>query len=241
MDKGLFRQVLAIILIACICPPLFANEIELIPVSIRNGLESQISLKWPLSDPDRIYSSETYLTNQKYAKKVGFDLSEKLEKNGLLAYNPETTDIMVLFYNLVKAPKCERGYVIQKVRLDKYFLNQANQIIKEKHEYLVEAMKLNNNKMIKRADEHLKFYSLQNSFKRKVVLESEIGCGQISGVAEGIKWPFAANRLYKRIQNYSASPGYYDRVFFESSQKYRMEFEFDAYGNNNAIWPEFMH
>jgi hypothetical protein len=49
---------------------------------------------------------------------------------------------------------------------------------------------------------------------------SEVGCGEISGVAEGFAWPFDRQFLYESVQDYSDKTGLYDKVNFEFSKSY---------------------
>jgi len=216
------------------------NDINLLPVSIRSGIESQISLRWPLADSQIIFSSKYFLADKKLAAMAGIDLSKYLGQYKVAEYNPSNKNIFLLFYNLVSAPTCNRDYMIQKVRLDKYAYDQNGNLTNRRNLHLVEVMKLNSEKRLKRADRHVRRYSLQNNHRRRVVLEVEIGCGTIPGLVESRRWPYRPGILYKLVQDYSTDPGLYDHVRFETSKRYGMEFEFDANGNHTVEWPSFL-
>lgn len=217
-----------------------SDDINIIPVSLRSGIESQISLRWPLADSQLIFSSKYFLADKKLAAMAGLDLSKHLSQYKVAQYNQSNKNIFLLFYNLVAAPTCNRDYMIQKVRLDKYAYDQNGNLTSLNNLHLVEIMKLNSEKRLKRADRHVRRYSLQNNHKRRVVLEVEIGCGTIPGLVESRRWPYRPGILYKLVQDYSINPGLYNHVQFENSKSYGMEFEFDAHGNHEVNWPSFL-
>ena len=123
----------------------------------------------------------------------------------------------MLFYNFVQATACNRHYVIQTVKLTKKFYDQNDNIHHEKNEYLVEVMRLNNKKLTKKPDQHLKRYSLGYAYRRDLVATYEVGCGRIPGVVDSNLWPFKRTKSYQRIQDYSKSIGLYKQVKFDFS------------------------
>lgn len=65
----------------------FANGVTLIPVSIRNGIESQISLNWPLKDQQAVYRSTYFKEQQKLAQKAGLDLKQYMDRAAIGKFN----------------------------------------------------------------------------------------------------------------------------------------------------------
>lgn len=215
------------------------NEVELEALSIRQGLESQMTLRWALANERLVYGSEYFDSKQKYAKKAGRDLKEFMDKAAVAVFNPVNKNIFVLFYNLAKAPSCRREYLIQRVRISKAFFDDRGSQYRQKNEYLVEVMKTKRGVM-KRADEHYRSYSLNEANKRSVVVDLEIGCGVIPNIAEGYAWPYDRGRLYELVQNYSKSPGYYEKIVFDFSTKYSFNVEFAEDGIEFLKWPHFI-
>ena len=109
-----------------------------------------------------------------------------------------------------------------------------------RYQYLVEVMKTKG-KSIKRADEHVRSYSLNGGYRRVIKIEAEIGCGVVKNKAEGIRWPYSKRSLYELIQNYSDSSGCYDDVRFEFSNKYSFGVDFTKDGIKAIEWPYFIN
>lgn len=213
-----------------------ANEVMVIPVSIRHGLESQLSFHWPLNDPNQVLGSMIYLKKKETAERAGLELEYELDK--IFAAGYQDKNFFIIFYVFAKAMDCRRGYLIQKVKLTKLYLDNSGNTYKSKEQYLVEALKLNTKKEIKRADEHIKKYSLGNADSRKTIVECEIGCGVIPWIVDKRQWPYAANKLFHRIQKYSDKPRLYDKVKFNFSTTYSFEFEFDKKGKYSVKLPD---
>ena len=127
--------------------------------------------------------------------------------------------------------------MIQRVKLHKLYYDFSGIPYKEEVQYLVEALALNYKKETKLADEHAREYFLGQFFKRKIIIDSEVGCGQIPRVVEGTDWPNPKNPLYYRVQNYSDVPGLYDQVEFKFSYPYRTTVEFDRDGKYSLELP----
>lgn len=216
-----------------------ANELEIKVLSIRNGIESQISLDWPLNNKNRVYSSRYFKSQQKLAKKAGLNLSDFMGQPAVSGFSSTNKNMYMLFYNTAFSPTCNREYLIQRVKITKSFYDDNKRKYKETRDYLVEVMKTKG-RSIKRADAHYKSYSLNNSAKRTTVVDVEIGCGVIPHQAQGRDWPYDKGSLYELVQNYSPSPGYYDRVLFDFSTKYSFGMTFSVNGIESIKWPYFI-
>ena len=215
--------------------PLAVGSIRFVPVTIRDGMESQKSPSWPLRNPSKVFEGSTYLRNEQRALKVGIDLKEKMDDYSVAGYR--NNSFFFLFYNFLTAAGCPNDYIIQKVRLHKSYYDHSGSLYKQQEQYLVEALALNFKKETKRADEHRKEYVLGKFQRRKIVIDLEVGCGKIRKVIEGKAWPYAANRLYYRIQDYSDQPDLYNKVNFNFSSKYRITMEFDQDGKYSLDLP----
>lgn len=231
--------ILAIFLFYGIPSTIIASDVNLIPMSIRHGLESVITTKWPLEDASQVYNSKNFKLQHDKARKAGGDLYNALGYTSYSSYNPKNKNFYLIFYNLAESPSCGRNYLVQRIKMNQTFYNKKGKKIKETDQYLVEVMKTKNGRM-KKGDEHYRRYSLKKAYKRKVNVEAEIGCGQIPGVTEGQLWPYDKGHLYFRVQDYSISPGYYYAVNFEFSAKYSYSFEFSADGRSSVKWPSFI-
>lgn len=216
-----------------------AGDISLEPVTIREGIESQMSLDWPLKNSNTVYSSPYFKEKQVLAKKSGIDLKDKMSKVGTAKFEINNGSFFMLFYNLATAPSCRREYLVQRLKITKSFYNKHGKEYKRTHEYLVEVFKTRD-KRILRADEHYRSYNLNNTYRRATRVDAEIGCGFIKKKAEGRTWPFSRKRLYKLIQDYSVDRGCYDDVVFEFSRSYSFSFDFDVNGLNSVAWPPFL-
>ena len=238
--NNIYKNVLVLLLfsgnIAANCN---ANEIVINVLSIREGIESQISLDWPLDNRNRVYSSRYFKSQQKLAKKAGLNLSNFMEQPAVFGFNSTNKNMYMLFYNTAFSPTCKRNYLIQRVKITKSFYDNHNKKYKETRDYLVEVMKTKG-RSIKRADAHYRSYSLNKSTKRTTVVDLEIGCGVIPHKVQGRKWPYNKSILYKLVQNYSRSPGDYDRVIFDFSRKYSFGMSFSVQGIESITWPYFI-
>ena len=214
---------------------LAVGSVKFIPVTLRDGMESQKSPSWPLRNPSKVFGEPPFLKNEKRARKVGIDLREELDEYSVTGYKDYSS--FFLFYNFVTAVGCPNDYVIQRTRLDKLYYDSAGNPYKRQEQFLVEALALNYKKETKRADEHHKGYSLGKFSKRKIIIDLEIGCGEIPKVVEGKAWPNPKNRLYYKIQSYSDEPELYDKVNFDFSSKYRITMEFDRDGKYSLDLP----
>ena len=215
--------------------PLMVGSIKRVPVTIRDGMESQKTPSWPLKNPSKIFESPAYVKNEQRALKVGIDLKEKMDVYSIVGY--KNGAFFFLFYHFLTAVGCPNDYIIQKVKLSKSFYDLSGNPYKQRQEYLVEALELNFKKETKRADEQRKEYTLGKFHRRKIVMDLEIGCGEIPKVIKGKAWPYPENKLYYRIQDYSDTPGLYDKVHFDFSSTYRITMEFDRDGKYSLDLP----
>lgn len=218
----------------------FANGVIIKPLSIRNGLESQMSLNWPLKNKKAVYTSTYFKEKQVLAKKSGVNLKKKMTKAGVAKFNKENGKFFMLFYNMAKAPSCRRDYLVQRVKLTKSYYKKNGRMYDQRHEYLVEVMKTKR-KSTKRADEHVRSYSLNGAYRRVVKVEAEIGCGVVQNKTEGNRWPYSKRSLYELIQDHSDSPGCYEDVRFEFSNKYSFGVDFNRDGIKAIEWPYFIN
>lgn len=217
----------------------FAREVLLIPLTIRNGFESQMSSNWPLKDKNAVFKNKYFKEQKQKAGLAGIDLKKKMTKQGTSRYNKKNDNFYMLFFNLAKAPTCQREYLVQRVKLTKSYFNINGRLYKKRYEYLVEVMKTKD-KTTKHADQHYRSYYLNKAYKRVIKAEVEIGCGFVNGVPMGKKWPYKKNILYKSIQDHSEKVGYYDDVKFNFSKKYSFEVSFQKGKLNSVSWPAFM-
>jgi len=216
----------------------FARDITLIPVSIRNGLESHVSLDWPLKDKQAVFRSSYFKEQQALALKAELDLKQHMERAAIGKFSKKKGNFYALFGNLVEASLCKRGFLIQRVKLLKSYFNEDGHLYKTNNKYLVEAFKIK--KQRNRVDLHYRSYSLNDADRRVIKVEVEVGCGEIVGVAEGKRWPFPRNTLYNLIQDYSSSKGLYDDVSFDFSRKYSFSVDFESEGIRSLSWPDFI-
>ncbi|HQP10872.1 MAG TPA: hypothetical protein PKV41_05760 [Candidatus Omnitrophota bacterium] len=216
--------------------PLAVGSVKFVPVSLRDGMESQKSPLWPLKNPSKIFEEPAFLENEKRALAVGIRLKDHLDQYSVSGYKQNT--FFFLFYNFLTAVGCPNDYVVQRVRLTKLYYDLLGNVYKKHEQFLVEALALNLKKETKRADDHWKTYTLGKFFKRKVVIDLEIGCGEIPKTLTGKAWPHAQNPLYYRVQDYSDEPGLYDKVKYQFSSAYRITMEFDRDGKYSLELPQ---
>ncbi len=233
----LILTITIIILIPLQCT---GSEIVLKQMSLRDGIESQISLNWPLEDDTRIYSNKHFIDVQQVAKKSGVDLLKHLDDVAVSGYNSSTKKFFMLFYNLAEQQECDKEYLIQRVKIRKVSYNKKGKKISDTKTYLVEAMKTSR-KAIKRADRHIKSYSLKKAYRRSIFVDIEIGCGTMTNIASTKSWPFAKNKLYKLLQDYSSKVGIYNQIDFDFSKNYNFNFNFDRNGYSSVEWPDFIN
>ena len=208
----------------------FAQSVKFKSVSIRDGWNSY-NLKGK-----SLAESAPYLKQQTMAQKAGIDLMRYLDKK--VVYGVRQGQFYILFYDLVSAFQCKRSYLLQRVKLEK--INYRNQQeLERKNEYLVEAFRID---QFKNAlpDEHYKQYGLGGFDEREIILEAEIGCGEIPGVVGGHTWPYESNKVYHLLQDYSPTPKDYDAVKFEFSSKYRLRIYFNNKDELSVDLPDFL-
>lgn len=214
---------------------LAVGSVKFVPVTLRDGMESQKSPAWPLRNPSKIFQEPTFLKNEQRALKVGIDLGQELDQYSVVGYKNNT--FFFLFYNFITAAGCPNDYVIQRVRLDKLYYDFSGNPYKRQKQFLVEVLALNYKNETKRAHEHHRGYQLGKFSKRKIIIDLEIGCGEIPKVVTGKTWPNPKNALYYKVQNYSDKPELYDKVDFDFSSKYRITMEFDRDGKYSLDLP----
>lgn len=215
--------------------PMMVGNVKFIPVTLRDGMESQKSPAWPLRNPEKILQEPAFIDKEKRALKAGIQLKENLDQTSVAGYKDNS--FFFLFYNFVTAAGCRNDYVIQRIRLSKMYYDFSGNPYKKHEQFLVEALALNHKKETKRADEHYREYSLGEFSKRKIIIDLEIGCGEIPKVVTGKAWPNPQNSLYYRIQNYSDAPDLYNQVKFGFSSTYRISMEFDRDGKYSLELP----
>lgn len=210
--------------LALCATPVWAQDIELIPVTIGEAKE--------------IYSPEIFQKNNEAADKGGVDLN--FELRNYYAKGMKGDNAFVLFYNHARAPTCRRDYLIQRVRLSKSSYDRRLTKTSSRDQYLVEVIKINQDKKTKKPDEHRKRYSLGNAFRRDLHADFEIGCGEIPGIAEGDAWPYESSILYRLVQDYAEEPGLYHQVQYDFSTAYSLDMRFDADGIFQVNFPDFV-
>ena len=215
--------------------PMAVGRIRFIPVTLRDGMESRTTPLWPLKDPSRIFQSPVYARNKEHAPKAGIDLKEELDKYSTIGY--KNNFFFLLFYNFITASGCPNDYVIQRTKIRKLYYDFSGIQYKDQRQFLVEAIKLTPRLEIPKADEHRKAYSLGGAARRKIIIDSEIGCGNIFDVIEEKPWPYGRGKMYHRIQDYSKKPGLYKEVDFIFSHKYRITMEFERDGKYSFELP----
>jgi hypothetical protein len=216
--------------------PLVVGSVRFIPVTLRDGMESQKTPSWPLKNPAKVFEEPVFQWHEKRARNAGIDLKEKMDQLSVAGYKDNS--FFFLFYNFLTAAGCPNSYVIQKVRLTKLYYDFLGDVYKKQEQYLVEAFALNFKKETKRASEHWKEYSLGKFSRRKIEIDLDIGCGTIPQALEGKAWPYTQNPLYYRVQDYSEGPGLYDKVEFVFSSHYRITMEFDRDGKYSLELPQ---
>ncbi len=214
---------------------LAVGSVKFIPVTLRDGMESHKSPAWPLRNPSKVFQEPTFLKNEKRAFKVGIDLREELDQYSVAGYKNNL--FFFLFYNFVTVVGCPNEYAIQKVKVTKLYYDFSGDPYKRQVQFLVEALALNYKKETRRADEHRREYLLGKFAKRKIIIDLEVGCGEIQKVVTGKAWPNPKNKLYYRIQNFSDQPELYNKVNFRFSSKYRITMEFDQDGKYSLDLP----
>lgn len=215
------------------------KPITFIPVTLKEGMEGFTKSSGALENSSEASRNKVFAKNQEFAKKAGIDLFKELPQYHSVGF--KNGQFFLLFYNSARVAGCEKEYLIQRVKITKTFLNQNNEEAKPPEEmFLVEVFKINKLGELKRADEHHASYSIGNTYKRKTVVECEIGCGKIPKHIEGNKWPFEDNILFEIVQNYSPTPGLYNDVVFDFSESFKHEFEMIRDGRYSLTLPEFL-
>lgn len=205
------------------------GEITLCTVTIRQGIATHFPRSRSASNPNDLTHNPAYKAQYENAQKAGLNINTVLDRDFVALYNGSY--FYLLYYNMAEAPGCDTEYLLQRVKISKTYLDQkGNKVKPDTVQYLVEAFKLDGHKRMKRADEHMKCYGLENAYKRQTTVDIEIGVGKIPGLVEGRAWPFERNTLYNQIQGYSTEPKLYDKVAFDYSKVYSYYSEFDASG-----------
>ena len=212
-----------LLLVSSVAAAAAAEDVELIPVKISEARE--------------IYKGEVDDRNKAEAAKAGVDL-DKLG-DAYVATGYADNRAFYLFYNHARAPKCKRGYLVQRVCLTKRRVDAGGVEATEKT-FMVEAFQLNWDHRTKKPDEHRKAYSRGESQMRLLLAEYEIGCGEVPGRAEGDSWPFEWNKLYKLVSPTTEDGLAYAQVKFDFSRVYRFEMEFDEAGHFQLLTPDFI-
>jgi len=240
--------------LACCClfsiwTPLYSNalgyyvqpkRIVLVPVTLRAGMEGPSRVSGALTNIMTAQKNKVFVKNQLAAQKAGINLLHDLNKACSAGY--QNGQFFLLFYNTAHTMGCNREFLIQRVKITKRYFTQDNKEAKPTEElFLVEMLKVNRLGQQKRADEHFKRYSIGDAFRRKVVVECEIGWGRIPNKLEAYVWPSKSNTLYNCIQDYSPIPGLYQEVQFEWSQKYSYAFEIAQNGQFLFQLPFFIN
>lgn len=218
----------------------YAGDMRLSPMTIRSGIESQISLQWPLENNKAIYNSKHFSHDSNLAEKAGVYLPQYFGDFAVSDYDAKKKQFFMLFYNMAEAQTCDRDYFIQRVKLTKTAFDINGKVIKKDKQYLVEIMKTHDGKM-KRGDRHIKRYSLNGAYTRHLSAQLEIGCGEIPELTPTQAWPFSPSKLYKLAQDYSSQRGLYDQIDFTFSYAYSYSFMFSKDGNHSVTWPEFVN
>jgi hypothetical protein len=212
------------------------GDIQLIPQTIGEGM----SIPGTKSHEERQrYFNRYFQKTMEYAEKAGVSVFKNMDD----FFSVGTKDgwFFLLYYNLSRAEKCKRDYLIQRVKLSTGSYGKGGRKpYRGKTLYLVEVMKLNEERKTGRGDQHLRVYSLGGAFKRKIEVECEIGWGCIRGDLKGDEWPYGKTLLYRELQGYSERPGLYDKVRFEVSRKYLTVMEFDKEGRGRVQLPAFL-
>ncbi len=209
----------------------WAQTVDIIPITIREGLSSYGTKK---SD---IRASSYFQEQQALADKAGIRLEDFLDEK--IVAESGKQNFYLLFHNHIQARQCPREYLIQRVKLTKGFFRNGHKVGTQ-NEYLVEIMKINEDKRTKKPDQHYKRYGLKGYDARSLDLLVEVGCGEIPGVVEGDGWPYASNKLYHRLQDYSEDPGYYETVRFEFSRTYELKAYFSRDNKLRMDLPSFL-
>lgn len=210
----------------------FAETIIITPLTIQEALSNY----GPKSVP---FKENTYfLKQQAFATKAGINLWNHL--NEKFVSGTQDNKLYSLFYNHVSAPHCGKQYLIQKANLEKTYI-KGNKAVMVQNEYLVEVFKLNQLKSTIKSDQHSRNYTLQEYDARQIVLNIEVGCGEIPGVVEGNTWPYDPQKIYYLLQDYSADPGHYNAVNFSDSRKYRLEVYFSRGNPARITLPDFLN
>lgn len=221
--------------------PLKAADIALKSVSIQKGIEGEAYREEGIRPKNIQQLSKTrhFKKFQELAQKAGLDLNYLLNQPAIAGFNSTSKNFFQLFYNTAIAPSCKRDYLIQRVKKSRSYYDSHDRLYEQTHEYLVEVFKTKN-KALKGADQHYRSYTIRDAPKQSTLVEAEIGCGYIQNVTQGRKWPYGRDILYKEVQGYSFSPGVYNKVKYDYSQKYSFSAEFSENGLKSVRWPYFI-
>ncbi len=216
-----------------------AGDIDIYGVSIHYGYEGVRTFDWPPEDSDAIFTNKYFLKDNELALDAEVDISQYLNNQVISTYNNKKNKFFLLFFNMIDSEGCDKDYLIQRVRIKKVSYDFYGKQSSTSWQHLVEVFKIQNGN-IKKADRHIKKYSLNKEYIREVFTDVEVGCGKIPGIVEGKHWLYGRNSLYKLIQDYSAEPGLYDDVYFDFSSGYTFDFSFAADGSSSIELPYFI-
>jgi len=215
---------------------LIVGGIQFIPVTIRDGMESQITARWPLEGQERVFQGVAYRKNEKRVKALGGGLRGSMGEYYVAGVKDDK--LFLLFYNFITANGCQNDYIIQKVKLNKVYYDYSGIQYKEENQYLLEVIRLNFQKETEKADEHYREYALGKASRRRITVDLEVGCGKIPGVLEKAGWPYEPTVLQYTLQNYSERPELYEKVKFNFSANFRYSMIFDRRGHYSVEIPE---
>lgn len=217
------RHPRALLLLAFLASPALAADIEIIPVT--------------LSEARAYFKPENFQQNSAEAAKAGVDLNAQGRR--FVAQGYANGRAFILFYNHARARDCGRDYLIQRICLTDTRDMGGGEVL-TRRTYLVEALKLDHDKRTQRPDEHRTGYSIGEARRRTVMVEYELGCGEVPGQAEGVEWPFSRGSVHRLIANHTADGTLYSTVNFDHSRVYRTTLESDGDGRHSIVAPDFL-
>ncbi len=216
------------------------GTIELSLTTLRQAFEFWVRAPGSLNDPATYHDNRYFKEIADLADDVNIDLSTELDKT--FSAGSANNKFFSVFHNFARASGCKRDYLIQRVKVTDTGISDKGEGVAPHYKYLVEAFKLDADGRFKDSpDQHktlnyLNTYSLGVNFsKRHTTTDLEIGCGVVPNTFDENKM---VGHTYVEIQDYSSSPGYYDKVVFEFSKKFSIEEEFDSKGNYYYSVPE---
>jgi len=172
----------------------------------------------------------------KAAKAVGLDLDAPAHP--LVAHRFLDRQVFYVFYKTTENAFGDRSWVLQRIKkTERSWPAGADAKPEVKVTYLVEAFKTLGG-VLKGEDQHYGHFHLGDFARREIVKEYEIGFGEVSGVGEGVPWPFAEGTLYQRIQPYQEEIGLYAKTALVAARRWSLTVSFDASGTYRVASPE---